>query len=354
MVKNDETIAAFATNKAISAVGIALRQERPDPEALIRASDRLRDLTGENILPLEADIATAAKKHFPTYQSRFGPLAVELRSLGLDASGQAEKAENLAGDLTEVVSGDGSDAVHRLGGADSPLYESLLWARNLKKTLDNGLRATLTRLKRLRQEIESLPDTGIPAKLKESAKETLKEVNDILGRDAFFEDAPTLVASADDLDKLVASTTIEIADQQKELVAGELIRWQESADWADLNEDDRNWFTKEAAALTIDAEAILDGLKKLLNHDYSLNHRLRDLALAVTAKATVQRDERKKENDEDGRDEDDTVTVKETTVMIPTVFQSASQIETLVTELNKLRSQIDKKTRIRIVWKEIE
>jgi len=46
--------------------------------------------------------------------------------------------------------------------------------------------------------------------------------------------------------------------------------------------------------------------------------------------------------------------VKETTVMIPTVFQSASQIETLVMELNKLRSQIDKKTRIRIVWKEIE
>jgi len=356
MVKNDETIAAFATNKAISAVGIALRQERPDPEALIRASDRLRDLTGENVLPLEADIATAAKKHFPTYQSLFGPLAVELRSLGLDASGQAEKAENLAGDLTEVVSGDGSDAVHRLGGADSPLYESLLWARNLKKALDNGLRATLARLKRLRREIENLPDTGIPAKLKESAKETLKAVTDILGRDAFFEDTSTLAASVDDLDKLVASTTIEIADQQKDLVTGELNRWQESADWADLNEDDRTWFTKEAATLTIDAEATLDGLKKLLNHDYSLNHRLRDLALAVAAKAKVRRDERKKVKDEDdnGKDEGGAVTVKETTVMIPTVFQSASQIETLVAELNKLRSQIDKQTRIRIVWKEIE
>jgi hypothetical protein len=46
--------------------------------------------------------------------------------------------------------------------------------------------------------------------------------------------------------------------------------------------------------------------------------------------------------------------VKETTVMIPTVFKSIAQIESLIAALNKLRSQIGKKTRIRIVWKEIE
>ena len=172
-MKNDETLAAFASNKAIGAVGIALRQERPDPDALIRASDRLRDLTGENILPLEDEIAAAAKKHFPAYQAVFGPLAVELRSLGLDSADQADRVENLANDLTEVVSGDGSDAVNRMGGVDSPLYESLVWARNLKKALDNGLRPTLSHLKRLRKEIEDLPDSGIPAKLKESAEEPL-------------------------------------------------------------------------------------------------------------------------------------------------------------------------------------
>ena len=209
VVKNDDTLAAFSSNRAIGPVGIALRQERPDPEALFRASDRLRDLTGENILPLEDEIATAAKKHFPAYQAVFGPLAVELRSLGLDSADQVDRAENLASDLTEVVSGDGSDAVNRLGGVESPLYESLVWARKLKKALDNGLRANLSHLKRLRQEIGDLPDFGIPARLKASAAETLASVADILGRESFFEESAALGSALHELDKLVAEATCE-------------------------------------------------------------------------------------------------------------------------------------------------
>ena len=354
--KNDETLAALASNRAIGAVGIALHKEHTDPAALVRASDRLRDLTGENILPLGDEIATAAKKHFPTYQAIFGPLAVELRSLGLDSVDQADRAENLAIDLKEVVSGDGSDAVNRMGGVNSPLYESLVWARNLKKALDNGLWPTLAHLKRLRQEIESLPDSGIPAKLKESAKEILASITDILGRESFSEESASLGTSADELDKLVAATTTDLARQQKELAADELARWQSSADWMDLSEDDRTWFTSEAAKLTIDADRTLDGLKKLLSHDYSLNHRLRELSDAVTNKAKERRLERDRDKDreEEGGDEDGDVTVKETTVMVPTIFKSADQIESLVAELHKIRSQIGKKTRIRIIWKEID
>jgi len=354
--KNDETLAALASNRAIGAVGIALHKEHTDPAALVRASDRLRDLTGENILPLGDEIATAAKKHFPTYQAIFGPLAVELRSLGLDSVDQADRAENLAIDLKEVVSGDGSDAVNRMGGVNSPLYESLVWARNLKKALDNGLWPTLAHLKRLRQEIESLPDSGIPAKLKESAKEILASITDILGRESFSEESASLGTSADELDKLVAATTTDLARQQKELAADELARWQSSADWMDLSEDDRTWFTSEAAKLTIDADRTLDGLKKLLSHDYSLNHRLRELSDAVTNKAKERRRERDrdKNREEEGGDDGGDVTVKETTVMVPTIFKSADQIESLVAELHKIRSQIGKKTRIRIIWKEIE
>jgi len=355
LVKNDETLAAFASNKAIGAAGVALRQNRPDPDALIRASERLRDVTGENVLPLEDEIAAAAKKHFPAYQAVFGPLAVELRSLGLDSADQADRTENLANDLAEVISGDGSDAVNRMGGADSPLYASLVWARSLKKALDNGLRPTLANLKRLREEIENLPDSGIPAKLKESAKESLASITDILGRESFFDESASLGAYADELDKLVAATATDLARQQKDLAAEELAGWQSSADWLNLNEEDRAWFTSEVAKLTIEADSTLDGLKKLLSHDYSLNHRLRGLSEVVAAKAKTSRLERDRDGEqEEGGEENGDVTVKETTVMIPTVFKSVAQIESLVAELNKLRSQIGKKTRLRIVWKEIE
>ena len=167
-------------------------------------------------MPLEVDIATAAKKHFPVYQAAFGPLAVDLRNLGLPTE-CSDRAEALAEDLIAVVSGDGSDAVKRFGGADSALHDDLVWARNLKKALDNGLRTKLGHLQRLRRDIHGLPDYGIPAKLKADAAETITEVDELLARSSFFDEPAALASHGDALDKLISSTITEIADQQEKL-----------------------------------------------------------------------------------------------------------------------------------------
>ncbi len=359
VVKNDETLAAFASNKALGAVGIALRQERPDPESLIRASDRLRDLTGENVLPLEDEIATTAKKHFPAYQSTFGPLAVDLRSLGLNDAGLVDKAENLANDLTEVVSGDGSDAVNRLGGVDSPLYDSLVWARRLKKSLDNGLREQLVHLKRLRLEIGALPDSGLPAKLKSDAAEHLATITDILGRESFFEETAILGTSASELDNLVAATTANLADQQSHLAQEELARWQASEDWPALDQEEQQWFIGEITQLAIKVEGNLDGLKKLLSHDYSLNHRLRDLAANLVKKAAANREAAKVVDPELEDLTPETGEIKkpfvtQTEVLVPKVFTKAKDIDLLVAELTKLRNRMSPTEHLRITWKEID
>jgi hypothetical protein len=357
VVKNDETLAAFGSNRAIGAVGIALRQERPDPDALMRASDRLRDLSGENILPLEDEIAAAAKRHFPTYQAAFGPLAVELRGLGLDAADQADRAENLASDLTEVVRGDGSDAVKRVGGVESPLYDSLVWARKLKKALDNGLRQMLAHLKRLREEIGGLPEAGIPAKLKASAAEIFATVSDTLARESFFEEVASLGTGARELDKLVAATNAELARQQRDLVTQELAGWQSSADWADLSDEDRVWISCEIVKLAIDADGTLDGLKALLRHDYFLNGRLRELAATVAKKAAERRAAKAKEPEPESSPEggapQPTLEPSDAEVVVPKVFKSAKEIDLLIAELTKLRARVSTSTPIRITWKEI-
>src|SRR5262249_23239440 len=157
-------------------------------------------------------------------------------------------------DLMEVVSGDGSDAVKRLGSVDSPLYDSLVWARKLKKALDNGLRANLSHLKRLRQEISDLPDSGIPARLKVSAAETLASAADMLNRESFFEEATALTAASNELDKLVAGATADLIRQQTNVIDDELARWRISADWVDLADEDRAWFSAEATKLAVEAE----------------------------------------------------------------------------------------------------
>jgi hypothetical protein len=351
LVKNDETLGAFTSNRQINPVGIALRQERPDPESLGRASDRLRSLTGENILPLEDEIATAAKKHFPEYQAAFGPLAIDLASLGLEGAEQVERAENLVGDLTEVVRGDGSDAVKRLGGADSLLYGSLVWARSVKKALDNGLRTTLKHLQRVRQEMEDLPDTGIPGKLKSSAAENLASVSDILKREAFFEEAASLRTISDDMDKLIAAAADDLSKQQETVAREELSRWQSSTDWGDLTDDHRAWFSGEVEKLPIEADGTLDGLKKILRNDFSLNARLRDLADNVAKKAAENRAARDKDRQANGKDQ---VEISESELVVPKVFKSANQIDLLVAELNKLRARISSAVSVRIKWKEID
>ena len=361
-LKNDESLAAFASNRAFGAVGVALRMVPVDPDALGRAMDRLCDLTGENVLPLEDDIASAAKRYFPGYQSTFGPLAVELRSLGLEEVALIEKAENLANDLTEVVSGDGSDAVNRLGGVESPFYDALVWARKLKKALDNGLREQLRHLCRLRTEIESLPDSGMPAQLKKAAAEQLAVVADILGRESFFAETASLGTAAAEIDRLVADTTTELTRQQVTLAQEELNRWQASADWLDLNEDEKVWFSEEINRLAILVDPDLDGLKKLLSHDFSLNHRLRDLAAQLARKAATNRDSAHKV--EVDLDPDPALTIGDpppkkpyatTTevIVVPKVFTSTDQIDLLVAELKKLRHRVSPSEHLRITWKEM-
>lgn len=349
VVKNDDSLAAFSSNKAFGAVGISLRQERPDPEALVRASDRLCNLTGVDVLPLEDEVAAAAKKHFPNYQAIYAPLATELRNLGLDSADQAERAENVANDLAEVVSGDGSDAVKRLGGVDSPLYDSLVWARKLKNSLDNGLREILRYLKNVRQEIEGLPDSGIPAKLKESSEESLTTVKDILNRESFFEDAASLGTATVELDKLIAATTVELAQQQNELSLQELSRWESLSDWNDLTDDECSWFRNEIDQLAMEAEGTLAGLKKLLGHDYTLNNRLRELAQSIAKKAAESRSARDKDRDK-GKD----VEIIDTELLVPKVFKSSQAIDLLIEELKKVRFKITSAKHARIHWKEID
>jgi len=283
-------------------------------------------------------------------------MSVELRSLGLDTA-QVERADNLAHDIKEVVGGDGSDAVNRLGGADSPLYDSLVWARKLKKALDNGLREKILHLNRLRLEIGDLPGSGIPAKLKASAAELLSSVADILGRDAFYDESASLGAASKELDKLVASTTDDLARHQAGVAAESLACWQEGNDWLELSDEDRKWFSDEIEKLKIESESTLGGLKNLLSHDFSLHLRLPELETILTKKASVIRASREQEANSGPDDSSTSKTAPEIVdaeVIVRKVFKSPKEIDLLVVELNKIRSRVSATKQVRITWKEIE
>ena len=353
-VKSDESLDAFKSNRAFGAVGISLREVQPDPDDLLRASERLRDLSGDNVMPLEDEIAAAAKKHFPIYQAAFGPLAVELRSLGLPED-CSERAEALVSNLTEVVSGDGSDAVKRFGGVDSALHDDLVWARNLKKALDNGLLERLSHLRKLRREIDDLPDSGIPAQLKATAAETLAEVDDILGRSSFFEEAAALAKHSNAIDKLIGSTVTDLTEQQEKLRTDSLSRWGDSPDWQDLDGDTRDWVSQEAEKLTKEANKDVDGLRDLLNHDFTLNHRLRELQTKVAEDAATYRAKRKEQQEQEkGEDDEGGEETKQESLMLPAAIDSAQQIKDLIEQLNTHLAAIEAGTKLRLTCQVIQ
>jgi len=187
-------------------------------------------------------------------------------------------------------------------------------------------------------------------------------VTDILGRECFFEETASLGNAAAEIDRLVADTTTKLTRQQTDLAQEELSRWQASADWSDLKEDEKVWFSEEINRLAILVAPDLDGLKKLLSHDFSLNHRLRDLSAQLGRKAAAHRDSAHKV--EVDSDPDPAPTTNEpppkkpyatTTevIVVPKVFTSADQIDLLVAELKKLRHRVSPAEHLRITWKEM-
>jgi hypothetical protein len=350
VVKNDDTLGALSSNKAFGAVGITLREERPPAEALGRASDRLRELTGENVLPLEDEIATAAKKHFPGFQQDYSSLATELSSLHLNG---AVRAEDLSTDLTEIIRGDGSDAVGRLGGADSPLFDSLRWARKVKQAFANGLKQVIGSLQELNTEINQLPDSGIPGQLKTSSAGLLAQFTDILAKESFYEESSKLLSCRQDLEKSVAVAVGDLAKQQSEVRDRELRSWQLLPDWIDLLPEDRSWFLDEADKLTLDAPTTLAGLRRLLAHEYDLNHRLRDLETQIGNRAAQRRQEREKP-EEPGSTTQPTpaADIFEANVAIPSVFDKVEQLEMLIGQLQAFRVRIAARQPVRIHFKE--
>ncbi len=112
MVRGDSAVEVLRNNNAFKKAGVALRDSTVTPEAKMRAADRLLQLTGEQVMPLEQDISEGVLKHFPDLQRLYAPLEARLRSCELPGS---ERAADLQDSLTEILKADASDATPRLG-----------------------------------------------------------------------------------------------------------------------------------------------------------------------------------------------------------------------------------------------
>ena len=275
----------------------------------------------------------------PVYQAHFGSLAVELSGLGLPEETIA-KAEELSNDLREVVSGDGSDAVARFGGVDSQLYSLIQWAKKLRKSLDNGLQKTLSHVQRLRNDIKTLPVTGAPGQLRIAAEGPLQTISELLSRDSFFDEAGSIASNAAEIDTLIVSTIQEIQNQQSANREHASERVSALPDWQELSTDEREWTAEQWNSLDKTFEPTLEGLRNLLSHDYTINHKIREIESKVREKADVYRQSRQKSVP--------TTVVQERPLHLPAVISSEQELESLLKVLSEFMKEFRAGQRIRI------
>ena len=317
-------------------IGVSLREVRPSAENMIRAAERLVELTGESVLPLEEEISKKVIRHFPDFQQSYAPLAVQLEGFSL-AGG--ERARGIQDNLAEIIKGDASDAANRLGGEICTLYEDLLWAREVKKVFDNGFAAIVKKANSLLMDIPVLTKAGIPFELIRETEENRTMLAGYLSRDDFYNYLPEIQNRISMIDEKIEQKTILLVKEQNEFLEAQKLGIQSSPNWSRLGQEDQARLARELDQLQVEAGKGLTGFRNLIGNQYYLN-------------TLLQKIEKEIEKIIQTAKEDGTGKFFEKDLShLPRIITSREQINVIISELESLKEQLQEFEEIILNWK---
>jgi hypothetical protein len=332
MVNGQQAIDVLKTNNSFRAVGVSLRQDRPSMDVLARASERLTDLSGDQVVPLESEIGKAAQKLLPSLQHRLAPLGEKLASLRLPGT---ETVESVNQQIADLMLSDASDAPQRFGAEHSPLYDGLKWAMATRIALDQGFENTVRDLRDLAGAIDELPSTGIPGELRESVREDLETVADRLGQDDF-------VRHRADLGSGLTTLSARVADAVRAMVKAQAQRLRDAEqdlclipEWSAFTAEEQSTTLAELQQLVVTVDEDVAGLKKLIARQFDIDQTIADL------KGRIVRDARgraQREHDaETGGGFREAATKTRRPLAIPARIATAAELDALIRRLHSLR-----------------
>jgi len=333
-VNGQQAIDALKTNNSFKPVGIALREKRPNNEILAKAADRLTELSGESVLPLEDEISKATTKLFPQLQQDYSPIAEKLKSLGLPG---VDRLDTLSQDIKDLLFSDGSDAPQRLGGEESIMYANLKWASELKRSLDQGLEDTLRQLHEHRRVIKSLPNSGNPGALKEDLRDVFEHIDERLKVLEFFKHSVELASFLTQIKAQVNSTVSIMAEEQKTNIKAGEQDFNRIPEWKELTSQEQNNLLADLEALKIEVSQDLSGLRDLVNQDYTTQKLILDLKSRIKKIGQQRLQEKVKEEQEEAKKTGKKITRKMTAKRQITMI---SDLDELIKELQEFRSEL--------------
>lgn len=334
-VAGQQAIDALKSNNSFKQVGVALRNERPSIETLGRAAERLTELIGDTVIPLEQEISKAAAKYFPHFQYDYGSLEEKLIGLGLAGS---ERVQAMNQELVDVLFTDASDVPQRLGAETSTLYDNLKWALEVKRSLDNGLDATLRDLQFHRQTVESLPDRGIPGELRRDLVDDIATLSERLKKGDFFKHAADFNSLLTHIKARVRASVIALTDQQNLRIKEGIADLQLLPEWPKLAQEERGNAANSLEKLTIAVSQDLGGLRKLLARDFDISRTIEDIKQSIERlrqeRIRQELDDKKAKYKSEGNGK------LARSIVVPYKLSSESDLDALIGKLNELKNQL--------------
>ncbi len=335
-VAGQQAIDALKTNNAFKPIGIALRQDKPPMEVLGRAAQRLTDLIGDTVVPLEEDIGKAAAKHLPQFQHEFAPLAEKLSGLELPG---AERVRALHQQIADLLFTDASDAPEHLGGEESALYDSLKWAQAVTKALGHGLQDTIKDLRGHQRAIASLPSSGVPGQLKQDCADDLERLAGRLDHEGFHQYAADLSTILTALHGKVTTAAVGMAQSQQERIRDGEQDLKRIPEWAELTQETQNNALDQLADLALASSHDLAGLQRLISHEFDLSTRLEELKQRLIRDGRERQrqrvEEQKKKDVQDGGKAQATRSLP-----VPAMLSTTAELDDLIRRLQALRAEL--------------
>lgn len=341
-VNGQQAIDALKTNNTFKTVGVAPREERPSMEVLARAAERLTELVGDLVVPLEDEISKTAAKNLPQFQSRFAPLEGKLSSLGLPG---VERIRSLNQEIADILFTNASDAPQRLGGEESSLYNALKWAGEVDRVLKQGMEETIRNLQLHSREIRSLPGTDVPGRLREEMAEELDHLAQRLGKDDFYQHAADLNTMLTNIKARTRDAAVNMAEAQKDTIRAGEQELRQLPEWGELTREEQTDVLARLEDLIISASANLQGLKQLISQEFVIHSRLRELKEGIVRQGYQRRLRRIEEEKEKAKQEGKTKITR--SVRLPSTVTKADQLDDLIRQLQELKNEL-------ALYKEIE
>mgnify|MGYP001224115647 CR=1 FL=1 len=328
-VSGQQAIEGLRTNNAFKNVGISLREEQLDPSELARAAQRLTELVGENVIPLEQEISKAAARNFPQFQQSYAALEEKLKNLGLPGD---EAMHELNRDLAEILETDASDVPQRLGSPDSTLFNNMRWAADVSLALKNGLEKTIQDLREHWKEIKALPDYGTPGQLKTAVEETLQTIAERLEQESFYTHSADLNTALTQIKALVRDAVQKMMAEQKETIRAAQQELPRLYEWAELTHEEQSQVLAQLEGLALTVSEDLTGMKKLLSQGYTIQHQVGEIKRGIVELGRQRQLERIKEI-KDGEK-------LKKTLRIPLRLTHLEQLDALIQQLQALKDEL--------------